>query len=676
MASSQLDSYFDQIINSEGGEEVRDAIINAAKNLQKLSSNTYSLNGIPAENFATSKEYLEYYVRIKGKPAVGHDPKITGLFEFDDFEAMEDDSYAVASENVMTSGNLYAILVNKIRPSLSYIMHYENDPQASDPNARSAIQAYIDSLYEAKRAITKALKSKGYQDPETFVYKSLKPDKAKDFREFAELIHKIGNGTPELISGGTFDKQKEYDAGDGRAYTSFKIQCDDFVQSETFNENKTYSPDAGKLFAKTINVNVNTRSSVRSGVGGRTTGSGTSDITDDGFMQNIEIVENGTWSAADMGANGWLSITTNVSVPDVTGKEFTVNWMCDGKSYGSSKVEAYGVARFEGDTDSITPPSGHEGEEFWMWEPSPVFVVSDMTCEAKFKPRQEEAVDREIDDDWATICSTRGAAYEIGEYKTLSVGNINGYNYGNITFQKVAEGEDSTTSTWVSKSLHSVRTGYGNEATQWPDSSLRAFLNGKFINDLNDGNTDCQLVAKMAVPVRKKTLSKFKNCSILYSEMESIDTFWIPSAREMLGPINYDDAFEVRGKLYFNGEYEDGTFWDPTGHKHTGLAFAGQYSPPAWEDAISEWCFIDKFGKDYATTAYGGCVLTTNLESSEGKPYRYQFVVTPNDPTKYQKAGLSYGLRTFSVGISNSGLLTFGGNGDYYIGRFPIGFCM
>lgn len=674
MASSQLETFFNQILNSEGGEEVRDAIINAARNLQKITSNTNSLNGVPAENFATSKEYLDYVTQIKGKAAVGHDPEIHGLFEFDTYEDIQDDSYAITSENVMTSGNLYAILVNKIRPSLAYIMNYENDPEAAEPNSRAAIQAYIESLNEAKRAITKALKSKGYQDPETFVYKSLKPDEAKDFREFKDLIHKIGNGTPSLISGGTFTEQKEYEAGDGKAYTSFKIQCDDYIQNQSFNENKTYTPDQGKLFPKTISVNVNTRSSVRTGIGGRTTGSGTDDMTDEGFMQNVEIVENGTWSAADMGANGWLSITTNVSVPDVTGKEFTVNWMCDGKSYGSSKVEAYGVARFDGDTDSITPPSGHEGETFWMWEPSPVFVVSDMTCEARFKPIQEEAVDREIDDDWATICSTRGAAYEIGEYKTLSIGNINGYNYGNITFQKVAEGEDSTTSTWVSKSVHSVRTGYGNEATQWPDSPLRAFLNGKFINDLNDGNTDCQLIAKMAIPVRKKTLTKFKNCSIIYSEMESVDTFWIPSAREMVGNLDYNSAYEVRGKFYFNGQYEDGTFWEPTGHKATGLALANQFNFPSYEDSIGEWCFIDRFGKDYSL-AYGGCVLQLSNET----PSRYQFSVIPNDPTKYQKTGSggnSYSLRTFSVGITNSGLLTFGGNGDYYIGRFPIGFCM
>lgn len=675
-ASSQLDSYFNKIMSSEKGEEVRDAIILAAKNLQKISSNTSSLNGVPAEKFALSKDYLDYIVKIDGKPATEFEPAVVGVLTFDaieDIQGDEGDAHFRESNNLINSGNLYAILNNYIRPSLAYVIHYENDPESGVEDSKKAVMEYIDSLYEAKSAITKALKSKGYFDYESQKYVSLKPDLCKDMREFAQLIHKIGTGTPDLVSGGTFSEQKEYDAGDGKAYTSFKVQCDDYFDNDTqFNENKTYTAEDGKLYPKTISVSVNTRSSVRSGVGGRTTGTGKDDLTSEGYMESVTFVENGTYTAMeDFGAPGWLSVTTDVSVPDVSGMVFTVNFMYDGVSYGSTQVEAYGVARF----NDTYPVHEDPNYEFAGWEPAPVFVVSDMTCEAKFKPKQESSGE-EIQDDWQTIVINRGADYKIGDYKTLTVGTIDGYNYGSMVFMKVAEGEDSTTSTWVTKTRHNVRSMYSGEAIQWPSSPLRNFLNGKFVEDLLNGNTNCQLIAQAALPVRKRTLSAIKGVDIHFAELESVDTFWVPSAREMIGMVDYSTVEEGRWKLYYNGQKLNGDYhytWN-----YTGLV------PNTYNyDSVADGQYIEGSGKSYANDfAFPVCTLSSSEEWG-GSPstllrIRYNFI-----PSNIAGYGDSFNTRTYGVSYSYNASnpdycrWEFNGNPqNWAIGNFKIGFCM
>lgn len=678
MASSQLDTFFNLITSSEKGEEVRDAIINAALNLQKLSSNTSSLNGIPAEKFALSKDYLDLIVKIKGKPATEHDPEVVGLLTYDEYSDLEDDSHARSSENVINSGNLYAILENYIRPSLAYVIHYENDPESGTEDAKAAINAYIASLYEAKTAIIKAMKSKGYQDPTTFEYTSLKPQLCKDMREFAALIDKIGGGTPDLISGGTFSEQKTYEAGDGKAYSSFKVQCDDYFDTDTqFNESKTYTAASGKLFPKTINVSVNTRSSVSSGgVGGRTTGVSADDLTSDGFMSSVEITENGYVDAAGMGTRGWLSITTNVHVPDVAGKIFTVTFMYNGKEYGSTQVEAYGIARFDG----AYPVHEDPNYEFSGWQPAPVFVTSNMTCEASFRPIAESA-GSEIQDDWETIVINRGEPYNPGDYKTLTIGSIDGYNYGSMTFMKVAYGEDSTTSTWVTKTRHNIRSGYSSESIQWPSSPMRMFLNGKFIKDLSNGNTNCALIARAAVPVRKRTLTAInRSPKIIFAEMESVDTFWVPSAREMIGPVDYSEVEEYRWKAYYNQQHMSGTYygWDANWDIYANPNAHPPYSP----DWIQEFNYIDSYGVNYCkafstSSTPNACTISANQIIYEGNTISDTlYDIIPSDTSGY---GDSFSTRTYGVSYNKSTGKWEWNNSSrstWNLTNFKIGFCL
>ena len=682
--SSDLQSYFNMITSSERGEDVRDAIVMAAKNLQKVAGNTNSLNGVDWTKFAPRSDYLAFRELLFGKPATSTEPEVKGLIQFDDYTLLEDDEYAITSENLMNSGNMYAIVANYIRPSLATIMNFQSDPVATNPKAKEAIDIYIAYLNEAKNSIVANLKAKGYQDPVTSKYVSLKPEECEDMWDFVALIDKIGSGTPELTSG-SFSERKTYDAGDGRAYSHFTVNCTDYIQSQSFNENITYTADDGKLFAKTINISVNSRgSSAR----GRTTGSGVDDMTDDGYIKSYTLTENGHFDTMErLGAPGVLEFSTDVTVPDVSGQVFTVTWMNDGSAIGSpTQVEAYGIARYDGPEPENEDPN----LVFAGWDPAPVFVTSDLTCNATFKPLSH-AAGEEIKDDWIAIFANRGANYNIGDYKTMGIGVIDGYNYGNMVFMKVAEGEDSTTSTWITKSVHNARSGLNaNEAAQWPTSPLRMFLNGKFIEDLSHGNNNAQLLAKAATPVRKRTLTNIKDSNIVYAEMESIDTFWVPSAREMIGAIKYDEADAKRFKFIYNGLTADSNQyvynWIATGLRPNGDRGSVPFMPNS-TTGVYLGQYIDNYGQNYSR-AFGDPACTLSAvqryqtdQHGNNVATQVDFVITPSDPELYKSTG-GGGFHTRTYGVSyevNGSTCAWSWSANpqnWNINQFRIGFCM
>ena len=398
-------------------------------------------------------------------------------------------------------------------------------------------------------------------------------------------------------------------------------------------------------------------------------------------MSSVEITENGYVDAASMGVPGWLSITTNVKVPDVAGKIFTVTFMYDGVEYGSTQVEAYGIARFDG----TYPVHEDPNYEFSGWTPPPVFVTSNMTCEASFKPIAEN-VGSEIQDDWETIVINRGEPYNPGDYKTLTIGSIDGYNYGSMTFMKVASGEDSTTSTWVTKTRHNIRSGYSSEAIQWPSSPMRMFLNGKFIKDLSNGNTNCALIARAAVPVRKRTLTAIKEPRMLFADMESVDTFWVPSAREMIGPVDYSEVERYRWQGYYNMQTIEGDYIGDYDRGNWTLRCHTSSSPPFSPYNIHDLQYIDSYGVNYCkhfTTSNNPNVCTisatnTFYSDSYGTGNRRisatNYSITPSDPEGY---GSAFSTRTYGVSFANDGQWAWAGSpGNWGLTNFKIGFCM
>lgn len=191
------------------------------------------------------------------------------------------------------------------------------------------------------------------------------------------------------------------------------------------------------------------------------------------------------------------------------------------------------------------------GLYFKGWNPSPINVRENMDC---YPLRGDYVIDaNEIQDSWETICVDCGAHYPLGSYKSLV---LNGMTipsvtvpitfYHNVGYQytypartctaafhmvKVAEGEDGSTSTWVSSAGFTCDgssdtwadwTWYGNTAAHWSGSGIRAWLNAAVIQILP------QILQDTIKPVTK--VSQIYNST--WMDQETIDRIWVPSMKE------------------------------------------------------------------------------------------------------------------------------------------------
>lgn len=204
------------------------------------------------------------------------------------------------------------------------------------------------------------------------------------------------------------------------------------------------------------------------------------------------------------------------------------------------------------------------GLYFKGWNPQPTNITIDTICYPQYG---DYIIDSgEINDDWETICSDCGAHYPLGSYKLLNLPNpSHGYTYRNayrgyevqynpvspftLRMVKVAEGEDGSTSTWLSAGGIYISSGntsrpffFGGDAiNDWRTdigqidqgvSCGRVALNNGLLHDLP---TPLQLTIK---PVTKKYrgfsaagFSKSTSCTLV--DKESIDKIQSPSVKEL-----------------------------------------------------------------------------------------------------------------------------------------------
>lgn len=676
MASSNLESFYRTIKGASRGESVRDAIINAARNVYKVTSNSGSLNGIPASGFAKYEEFVKVREDIYKNIC------------FDSLEDIEDDSHAVSSNNLMTSGNLYMYLETKLRPFLAKIMNYEIDPYAGY-ETKEAINEYISNFAAAKDAITDALIAKGQRVP-----------KSAKFRDYGDIIRGITDGDPRLEADAEFTENKKYDANDNKdprfshAYESFKINVKNLtVDGGTLDTNhKTYTPPEGKLFSK-VNINIAGAAGYSGSYGrtGRTTGTG-DDLEENGLLKSKTFTENGEYDAESEDAvHGWANLSVHVTLPELdAGTTFTVEFVQEQEdesvvTLDTVQVAAYDVARYTGETPTHPDPR----YEFYGWEPVPSMVVSNMTCKAKFKIKSQQEAG-EISDSWEMIIANRGGPYNKGDYKTMHVGTINGHSYGDLIFMKVYEGEDSTTSTWLMKNSMSMPSGVTIDGF-WPESTLRTFLNGQFMEDLST-ITEGKLLVQNVIPVSKRTMAYYPAfiSACYYSpivETETFDSIWIPSIREMVGEYPYD-IWEKSLKLYYDGIKPD---VDPTVDVIRSMYKSIAHGPDS-VGSMEESHRYESTGADYSE-AHGGVTKTYSYDDS-GSPKRVNIAISFTDASKYKKSSGTgtddpvYGLRSFgswtypgSVATTPEAAhygLNSGGIGKGVKGRpnIAIGFCL
>ena len=276
----------------------------------------------------------------------------------------------------------------------------------------------------------------------------------------------------------------------------------------------------------------------------------------------------------------------NKAIPN-TGGPYTVRFYDDNGDLiqTDANVPQYGTAHC-----TLLDGSILNGLYFKGWNPSPTSVVQNLDC----YPVRGDYVIRheETHDSWETICADGGAHYPLGSYKALVV-NVparpasgseycwNTTNDGkqytigapshsaiNIAMHmvKVAEGEDGTSSSWLSTgvipvhpvwtdgefgnysamagaylagSVHAEGAGanYTEVQADWGNSLYREYLNEYLINQLPAvlGATIKQVNKQYAsyprCPVHTKTAGGQAGDTKVYKT--SLDKIWIPSVKEL-----------------------------------------------------------------------------------------------------------------------------------------------
>lgn len=222
------------------------------------------------------------------------------------------------------------------------------------------------------------------------------------------------------------------------------------LKDEVFTSNGEYGPPDGFAGYKNVKVNIEGGSGYDSDYSG------------------------GDWSGSGSGGSGDWSGSGSSDLEDKYADDdlpkYTVTFINpEDESFENVEVEVE-----YGGSASYSGPTPHkEGNYAWDedagWDPMPTCVTSDITVKAVFYSLNEE-----IEDSWKKIVEKKGGRpYRIWQYKTITTDTVTwktGADEGNknsdghhqkstaidtgkikLVMQKIYEGEDGTTSTWLSK---------------------------------------------------------------------------------------------------------------------------------------------------------------------------------------------------------------------------------
>ena len=360
-------------------------------------------------------------------------------------------------------------------------------------------------------------------------------------------------------------------AGSGGKSTNLVVGK--FTENGTYpDDDPDYDPDEERRYYKKVDVNV-------------------PQLANKVIDLEEEINQNGTFSAFDFGADGLRSFTVNVNPTPVSGT-FEVRFYAVDKTtvLKTELVPAYGKA-----SCNVYDGMTINGEYFKGWNPTPSNVTRNMDCYPMFGEVVIGGDD--IDDDWPIICEKRGAGYPLGSKKSLVVNIPARYTNGELVWQtinsgewksngnghilhdamniamhmiKVAEGEDGTTSTWLSTGVipiypywvtpsgarggpsyssnvqaysmwqvYSDTHGAVNDAVtvDWEGSAQREYLNAFLIENLPEClGTTIKPVNKMFASFNRaphKGTDVGSNYGDVKVYKSSIDKIWIPSMQEL-----------------------------------------------------------------------------------------------------------------------------------------------
>ena len=688
MASSNINSYLKTIKEADRGEAVRDAIINAVKNMTVVGNNAGTLGGKQPEEYASS-DTLSFYIN-----------QIENIYmKFDTEEDyVADIEVTKKSTNMMSSGSIYALLNGYLRASLFKMTNFESDPLRWDVDFEKAFKYYIGQIETAKADIGDALKAKG---------KDVEDKSVKNLKDYARLIREIGDKEVELIQEVKFTEPGKHDAGksdDGKKMKAWKkVEVELKENKYRATKNGKFTAPEGKPWTE-IEVSISTSgNSGRSGKG-RLSGKSGTDLTDDNLLTTATFTENDVYPPAD-GTYGYKVVNVDVSVPNVDENQtFEVTFLDSGTSeneetveLGRVQVQAYGNAALENPPDKKI---GDEGETLYFrgWEPMPIHVVSNMDVRATWSPIPPSSGD-EITKSWSEIVAEQGMGsdYNIGDHKVIHLSSGSA-----LDMQLVARGVDAgSASTWISKNIISETVGQ-SFGLNWAGCDFRSYLNGSFIDLIRNSSDDgAQELADALVPVKKYTFGLYQSATkvrnVTYGEFETNDRVWVPSARELFGPVAFGETINKWIEYVFNGK-------NPTTGEYDSSRF------PRSQDTISNPGFMynilhwyESRGPVYSEL-YGDSeylmACDENISSSGTKPYKTMIIPSPPNKDAFKKRNaantsyVGYSLRTpCNIWLKDDGvnwqvsmMYWIDSNGkcpkaDYLsntsaIAGSPIGFCL
>lgn len=167
---------------------------------------------------------------------------------------------------------------------------------------------------------------------------------------------------------------------------------------------------------------------------------------EDAKLGTLNVTENGSYSIDysednPNGLDGWSTVVVGIK-STAKPKTYKVDYYVDGQKWETQEVVK----------GTIPPPLGKtptkEGQYFFGWYPILKEIYADTKVDASFTDNEEE---RQIPWSWEEICSDGGKGIAIGDWKIISIQLPNTTTKVDVAFEKVYEGEDGTTSTWVAR---------------------------------------------------------------------------------------------------------------------------------------------------------------------------------------------------------------------------------
>lgn len=308
------------------------------------------------------------------------------------------------------------------------------------------------------------------------------------------------------------------------------------------------------------------------------------------------ITENGEFYAADDGCLGYSKVT--VAVPaGGGGGPYTVRFF--GDDY-ETILKTDANVPYRGSA-SCTDLDGTvlNGLYFKGWNPSPTNVTGDMNC---YPVRGDYVIDpNEIRDDWETICADGGAHYDLGAYKSLVL-TIPEHTFDVVRksptdteydwsipipqqtiamhMVKVAEGEDGSSSSWISTGTILNKIQYLNSfsmsflktemAFDWANIPLREWLNNVFLRQLPLPLQDTiKQVNKSYIGATNYYAGAKSNAIV---EKTSLDKIWVPSTKELYTRLT---AYPNFGGVHNNGGWYSLSSYTET----NGIDYSAIYVP-------------------------------------------------------------------------------------------------